>query len=219
MKGGAAPRRYPPKAIIYRQGDAAEAVFYVEKGRVQLSVVSQYGREGIIAMLGPGEFFGEGALAGQSRQMSSAVAMQDSSIWRIEKEAMERALRDGPRPFLSFLAFVLARNIQIQDDLIDHLFNSSERRLARLLFILADCDNAGGMEGVIPKLKQEVLAARVGTTRARVSHFMSKFRRLGFVEEDERSLRIHGALLGLVVDDDAPPPAAGPAADRGDQQL
>jgi CRP/FNR family cyclic AMP-dependent transcriptional regulator len=187
------------KAVVFRQGDAADAVFYIEKGRVQLNVVSGHGKEGVVAILGPGDFFGEGCLAGQLVQVSSAIAMAPSSVVRIDKAAMIAALQQPAMSEL-FMAFLLSRNIQIEADLVDQLFNSSERRLARLLLLLANFGNDGKMETVIPKVSQELLASRIGTTRSRINFFMNKFRKLGFIEYNG-GLKVHSSLLRVVVHD------------------
>ncbi len=188
------------KAIVFQQGDAADAVFYIQKGRIQLTVVSEHGKEGVVAILGPGDFFGEGCLAGQPLHMSSASVMAASTVVRIEKETMIRVLHEQPALSEMFMAFLLSRNIQIEADLIDQLFNSSERRLARLLLLLANFGKVGSLETVIPRISQELLAARVGTTRSRINFFMNKFRKLGFIEYNG-SLRVHSSLLRVVIHD------------------
>ena len=191
---------HKPKAIIFKQGDPADAVFYIQKGRIQLTVVSEHGKEGVVAILGPGDFFGEGCLAGQHLHMASASAMAASTVVRIEKEMMIRVLHEQPGLSEMFMAFLLARNIQIEADLIDQLFNSSERRLARLLLLLANFGKEGKLETVIPKISQELLASRIGTTRSRINFFMNKFRKLGFIEYNG-SLRVHSSLLRIVLHD------------------
>jgi CRP-like cAMP-binding protein len=190
----------PPKQVVYRQGDAADSVCYIEAGKVQLTVVSEHGKEGVIAMLGVGEFFGEGCLAGQPLRMASASTMAKSTIVRIEKTAMIRVLQEKPVLSEIFMAFLLARNIQIEADLVDQLFNSSERRLARLLLLLANFGKEGKMETIIPNINQDILAARVGTTRSRINFFMNKFRKLGFIEYNG-GLKIHSSLLNIIVHD------------------
>ena len=189
-----------PKQIIFRQGDAADAVYYIEAGKIQLTVVSEHGKEGVIAMLEAGEFFGEGCLAGQPLRMASASAMAQSTIVRIEKAAMIRVLHEQPEISEMFMAFLLSRNIQIEADLVDQLFNSSERRLARLLLLLANFGKEGKMETVIPTINQDVLAARVGTTRSRINFFMNKFRKLGFIEYNGE-LKINNSLLSVILRD------------------
>ena len=185
---------------VFRQGDPADAVFYIQKGKVKLAVISEHGKEGVIAMLGAGDFFGEGCLAGQPLHMASAVTMADSTIVRIEMDTMIRVLREEPKLSAMFTAFLLSRNIQFEADLVDQLFNSSERRLARLLLLLANFGKEGKLETVIPKISQEVLAARVGTTRSRINFFMNKFRKLGFIEYNG-GLKVHSSLLNIVVHD------------------
>jgi len=182
ISGGKTVARYTPKKPVFRQGDPADSIFYIEKGKVKLGVVSKRGKEAVVAILGPGDFMGEGALAGQTRRMSSATPLTDCTIVRIEKEATIRALRSDPEFAEVFLAYLLIRNIRTQEDLVDQLFNSSEKRLARVLLLLANYGNEGKPEVVIEKISQETLAEMVGTTRSRVSHFMNKFRKLGFIK-------------------------------------
>jgi CRP/FNR family transcriptional regulator, cyclic AMP receptor protein len=191
---------FQSKKLIYRQGDPADAVYYIQAGRIQLTVVSEQGKVGVIAMLGTAEFFGEGCIAGEPLQMASASTMVKSTIVRIEKAVMLRVLHEQPAMSEMFRAFLLSRNIQIEADLVDQLFNSSERRLARLLLLLANYGKEGKMESIIPSISQEVLAARVGTTRSRISHFMNKFRKLGFIEY-KGGLKVHSSLLNVVVHD------------------
>ncbi|TDQ82305.1 CRP-like cAMP-binding protein [Dongia mobilis] len=197
---GRSPANYRPRSIIYRQGDPADAVYYIESGKVQLMVVSAHGKEGVIAMLSAGDFFGEGCLAGQPVYMASASAMAKSAIRRIDKRAMINALHRNSAMSEMFLGFLLSRNIQIEADLIDQLFNSSERRLARLLLLLANFGKEGKMEAVIPRINQDILAAKVGTTRSRINFFMNKFRKLGFIEYNG-GLKVHTSLLNIIVHD------------------
>jgi CRP-like cAMP-binding protein len=192
--------KYKRQQFIFQQGEAADAVFYIQHGKVQISVLSDQGKEGVIGMLEAGEFLGEGCLAGQPLHMASASAMAESSIVRIEKEAMIRALRDEPAFSHQFMDYLLSRNVQIEADLVDQLFNSSEKRLARVLLLLAHFGKDGTMEPVIPNISQEILAARVGTTRSRINFFMNKFRKLGFIEYNG-SLKVHSALLNVIVHD------------------
>lgn len=189
-----------PRESIFSQGDSADAVFYVKTGRIQLAVVSDQGKEGIIALLGPGDFFGEGCLAGQSVRMASAAATVASTIMRIDKDVMARLLREKQEFSEKFMAFLVTRNIQVEADLVDQLFNSSEKRLARLLLLLANFNNDGELRPIMPKISQEMLAARVGTTRSRVNYFMNKFRRLGLIEYNG-SVKVHTALLNVIVHD------------------
>lgn len=192
---------FKPKEIVYRQGDAADATYYIETGKIQLTVMSEQGKEGVIAMLEPGEFFGEGCIAGQPLRMASATTTAKSTIVRIEKAAMIRVLHEQPTMSEMFMAFLLLRNIQIEADLVDQLFNSSERRLARLLLLLANFGKEGKMEKVLPTINQDILAARVGTTRSRINFFMNKFRKLGFIAYDDNGLKVHTSLLNVIVHD------------------
>jgi CRP/FNR family transcriptional regulator, cyclic AMP receptor protein len=200
VEAGRTNLKFRAKEAVFRQGDAADAVYYIEKGGVQLTVVSHQGKEAVVAMLGVNDFFGEGCLAGQELHMASAMARAATSIVKIEKAAMIRMLRDKPALSERFMAFLLSRNIQIEADLVDQLFNSSERRLARLLLLLANFGKDGKMETVIPKISQEILAAKVGTTRSRINFFMNKFRKLGLIEYNG-GLKVHSALLNIVVHD------------------
>ncbi len=186
--------------VVFRQGDPADAVFYVETGRIQLTIVSDQGKEGVIALLGPGDFFGEGCLSGQPRRLASAVATTASRLIRIEKSAMVRRLHDDKDFSEKFMAFLMTRNIQIEADLVDQLFNSSEKRLARVLLLLANFSDDGQLRPIVPKISQEVLAARVGTTRSRVNQFMNKFRRLGLIEYNG-DIKVHAGLLNVIVHD------------------
>jgi CRP/FNR family cyclic AMP-dependent transcriptional regulator len=189
---------------IFAQGDAADAVFYIQKGKVKLTVVSKNGREATIGMLAERNFFGEGGLAGQPLRMGSAVAMTDSEIQRIEKKAMIDALHREHTFSDLFVAYLLARNVRYEEDLVDQLFNSSEKRLARVLLLLAHFGKEGVPETVVPKISQESLAEIVGTTRSRVSFFMNRFRKLGFVDYSggpEGGLQVHSSLLSVVLHD------------------
>jgi CRP-like cAMP-binding protein len=189
---------FQPRQVIFRQGDPADAVYYIEAGKVQIMVVSEHGKDGVIAMLEAGEFFGEGCLASQPLRMASASATAKSTIVRIEKVTMIRVLHEHPAFSELFTAFLLSRNIQIEADLVDQLFNSSERRLARLLLLLANFGKEGTMETIIPTINQDILAARVGTTRSRINFFMNKFRKLGFIEYNG-GLKVHSSLLNVIV--------------------
>jgi len=191
--------KYRQGEAVFLQGDPAEAVFYIQKGRVQITVVSKQGKEGVIAVLGAGEFFGEGCLAGQPLHISTATVTAEAAIVKIEKQTMIRVLRDEPALSHLFMSFLLSRNVQVEADLVDHLFNSSEKRLARVLLLLANIGKEGKMES-IPKINQEILAARVGTTRSRINFFMNKFRKLGFIEYNG-SLKVHTSLLNVIVHD------------------
>jgi CRP/FNR family cyclic AMP-dependent transcriptional regulator len=194
----------PKKKMIFAQGDEADAVFYVQKGKVRLTVVSKIGKEATIAIVGEGNFFGEGSLAGQLLRMGSAVAMTDCEILRVEKKAMFDILHREPAFSERFVAYLLGRNIRYEEDLVDQLFNSSEKRLARVLLLLAHFGKDGIPETVVPKISQETLAEMVGTTRSRVSFFMNRFRRLGFIDYaggSEGALQVHGSLLNVVLHD------------------
>jgi CRP-like cAMP-binding protein len=193
--------KYKRGQPIFQQGDAADAVFYIQSGSVQITVLSEQGKEGVIGMLNAGEFLGEGCLAGQPLHMASASATVESAIVRIEKDAMIRALRDQPTFSQQFMAYLLSRNVQIEADLVDQLFNSSEKRLARVLLLLAHFGKDGKLDPVIPRINQEILAARVGTTRSRINYFMNKFRKLGFIEYDNGTLNVHSSLLNVIVHD------------------
>ena len=186
--------------LIFSQGDAADAVFYLQTGQVKLTVLSEQGKEAIIAMLDPGSFFGEGCLAGHQVCMATATAVKYSSVVRIDKQTMIRALHDDPSFSKLFLAFLLSRNIRIQADLVDQLFNSSEKRLARVLLLMAHLGKEGKSEAIIPKISQEQLAEMVGTTRSRVSFFMNKFRKLGFLKYNG-GVHVHSSLLSVVLHD------------------
>jgi CRP-like cAMP-binding protein len=198
--GGRTTADYGENSVIFAQGDPADAVFYIHKGKVKLSVLSSQGKEAVVAILGPGDFFGEGCLAGQLLRMGTAVAMSECSIMRIEKPEVLRALHDHPSFSEVFVAHLLSRNIRIEEDLVDQLFNSSEKRLARVLLLLANFGKEGTPQTVIPKISQETLAEIVGTTRSRVSFFMNRFRKLGFIDYNG-GLKIHSSLLNIVLHD------------------
>jgi CRP-like cAMP-binding protein len=190
--------------MIFAQGDGADAVFYLQKGRVRLSVVSKIGHEATIGILSEGNFFGEGALAGQALRMGSAAAMTDCELLRVDKKAMIDALHREHSLSDMFVAYLLARNIRYEEDLVDQLFNSSEKRLARVLLLLAHFGKEGIPETVVPKISQETLAEMVGTTRSRVSFFMNRFRKLGFIQYSgglEGGLQVHSSLLNIVLHD------------------
>jgi len=190
------------KQTIFAQGDAADAVFYIQQGTVRLTVVSKIGKEATLGILSEGEFFGEGGLAGQALRMGTATAMTDCEVLRIGKKAMMLALHREHTFSDLFVAYLLARNIRYEEDLVDQLFNSSEKRLARILLLLAHFGKEGTPETVIPKISQEALAAMIGTTRSRVSFFMNRFRKLGFVDYNSGSgLQVHSSLLNVVLHD------------------
>jgi CRP-like cAMP-binding protein len=186
----------------FSQGDPANTVFYVKKGQVKLTVVSPNGKEATLGMLSAGDFFGEGGLAGQPLRMGSATAMTDCELLRIDKQEMMLALHREHAFSDLFVAYLLARNIRYEEDLVDQLFNSSEKRLARILLLLAHFGKEGKHETVIPKLSQETLAEMIGTTRSRVSFFMNRFRKLGFIDyEGGSGLQVHSSLLNIVLHD------------------
>jgi len=185
---------------VFAQGDPADAVFYILKGKIKLTVLSRQGKEAVIALLEKGNFFGEGCLAGQRLRMATATAATDGSIVRLEKMAVIDLLREEPTFSELFMSYVLSRNVRIEADLVDQLFNSSEKRLARILLLLAHVGKEPEAEIVVPTISQETLAGMVGTTRARVSVFMNKFRKLGFIEYNG-GLRVHSSLLNVVLHD------------------
>jgi CRP-like cAMP-binding protein len=191
---------YPPATTIFAQGDLAASVLFVERGNVRLSVVSRTGKEAVIAVVDAHNFFGEGCLAGQARRMSTATAMGACTLLTIGKAEMTRQLHEQPAFSDRFLAHMLTRNIRIEEDLVDQLFNSSEKRLARTLLLLARYGEEETPQRVLPKLSQELLAEMVGTTRSRVNFFMNKFRKLGFIEYNG-GLKIHSSLLSVVLHD------------------
>ena len=191
---------YDKSQVVFAQGDPANAIFYLQKGRVKLTVVSHHGKEAVVAILGPGDFFGEGCLARQALRISTATAMDESSIMRLEKARMIRLLHEEPAFSEVFVAHLLSRSIRVEEDLVDQLFNSSEKRLARLLLLLANFGKEGQPEPVIAKISQETLAEMIGTTRSRVSFFMNKFRRLGFIDY-KNNLEVHSSLLNVVLHD------------------
>ena len=193
---------FPKRQTIFTQGDPADAVFYIQEGQVRLTVVSKVGKEATLGILSEGAFFGEGGLAGQSLRMGSATAVTDCELLRIDKKAMMLAVHREHAFSDLFVAYLLARNIRYEEDLVDQLFNSSEKRLARLLLLLAHFGKEGVPETVIPKVSQETLAEMVGTTRSRVSFFMNRFRTLGFVDYSGGSgLKVHSSLLNVVLHD------------------
>ena len=191
---------YKKNQGLFSQGDPADAIFYIQKGKVKLTVVSKQGKEAVVGILGAGTFFGEGCLAGQPHRMTSAVALSECSIMRLEKSSVVRVLHNEPTFSELFLHYLLSRNIRIEEDLVDLLFNSSEKRLARVLLLMANFGKEGKAEPVIPKISQETLAEIVGTTRSRVSFFMNRFRKLGFIEYNG-ALEVHSSLLNVVLHD------------------
>ena len=197
---GKTTREYPGKTVLFSQGDGADAVFYIHSGKVKLTVVSSRGKEAVIGVIERGGFFGEGCLAGQPLRMSTASAILPSSITRVSKSSMISLLHRDPRFAELFIAYLLFRNVRIEEDLVDQLFNSSEKRLARVLLLLAHFGKEPRPETVIPKVSQETLAAMVGTTRSRVSYFMNRFRKMGFIHYNG-GLQVNSALLTVVLRD------------------
>ena len=193
---------FQKKDKIFAQGDSRDGLFFVQTGRVQLTVVTENGREATLGILGEGDFFGEGGLAGQLLRMSSATALTDCVLLHVERAAMMQAMSVEPKLSALFVKYLLKRNIRYQDDLVDQLFNSSEKRLARVLLLMAHFGKEGVSEMSVPRLGQETLAEMVGTTRSRVSFFMNRFRRLGFINYDSDSLRVHSSLLNILLQDD-----------------
>ena len=202
INGGRKIVAFAKKQAIFVQGDSSDAVFYIKEGKVKLTVVSQIGKEATIGILNEGDFFGEGCLTGQALRMCSATAMTDCSVMRIDKAYMMEVLHREHEFSDMFVAYLLTRNIRYEEDLVDQLFNSSEKRLARMLLLLAHFGKDGKPESVIPTISQETLAEMVGTTRSRVSFFMNRFRKLGFIDYhagDE--LQVHSSLLNIVLHD------------------
>ena len=195
-------RSFERKTRIFGQGDATDGLFFIQSGKVQLSVVSEGGKEATLGILGEGDFFGEGGLAGQPLRMASAIAITDCVLLHVKKEAMTLAMGREPKLSALFVKYLLRRNVRYQDDLIDQLFNSSEKRLARVLLLMAQFGEKGVSEMLIPRLSQETLAAMVGTTRSRISFFMNRFRKRGFIHYAiGGNLRVHSSLLNVVLQD------------------
>jgi CRP/FNR family cyclic AMP-dependent transcriptional regulator len=200
LDGGRSTAEFRKDQIIFSQGEAADAAFFVQRGRVRISVLSEQGKEAIVAMLGENEFFGEGCLAGQPRRMSTATAESDSLVVRLKKEAIVRLIHEDPEFSELFIVHLLSRAVRAEADLVDQLFNSSEKRLARTLLLLANFGQEDKPQPMIAKISQEALAQMVGTTRARVSFFMNKFRKLGFISYNGR-IEVHSSLLNVVLHD------------------
>ena len=203
LESAGAARRvvsYQKGTVVFSQGQPSDTVMYIQKGGIKISVLSRAGKEAVVAMLGPGDFFGEGALAGQSIRIGTATATMLTTVLLIEKSVMLRLLRDEPSFSERFMSYMLARNLRIEADLVDHLFNSSEKRLARALLLLARYGDQAGTERRIPKISQETLAEMIGTTRSRVNFFMNKFRDLGFIEYNG-DIKINTSLLSVVLHD------------------
>jgi CRP/FNR family cyclic AMP-dependent transcriptional regulator len=202
IDGGRKTLSFPKNQMVFSQGDSSDAVFYIQKGRVRLSVVSKKGKEATIGVLNEGNFFGEGCLAGQPFRMCTATAMTDCTLMRIDKKSMMEVLHREHAFSDVFVAYLLSRNIRYEEDLVDQLFNSSEKRLARVLLLLAHFGKDGKPEVAIPKISQESLAEMVGTTRGRVNFFMNRFRKLGFIDYHAGdALHVHSSLLSIVLHD------------------
>jgi CRP/FNR family cyclic AMP-dependent transcriptional regulator len=193
--------QYRKDQIVFSQGDPADAVFYIQKGKVKVTVVSDQGKEAVVAILGAGEFCGEGCLAGQARRIATVRAMTECTIMRLQKTSIVRVLHDEPAFSEMFMSHLLARTIRVEEDLVDQLFNSSEKRLARLLLLLANFGKEGRPEPLIARISQETLAEMSGTTRSRVSFFMNKFRRMGFLDYNGEGLEVHSSLLNVILHD------------------
>jgi CRP-like cAMP-binding protein len=192
--------RYSKKDVIFAQGESADAVFYIIKGKVKLTVLSSEGKEAIVALLGSNEFLGEGCLVAQPKRLATASAMTDCEAMRVEKTEVQRVLQDELEFSKIFLSHVLLRNARVEEDLVDQLFNSTEKRLARLLLLLANFGKEGRPEPILTKISQEALAEMIGTTRSRVSHFMNKFRNLGFIDYNGH-VEVHSTLVGVLLAD------------------
>jgi CRP-like cAMP-binding protein len=192
--------RYRKGQIVFSQGEPADAVFFIQRGKVKITVVSQQGKEAVVALLGTNDFFGEGCLAGQKHRMATVTSMTDAVIARLEKAAVVSVIHREPAFAEMFISHLLARTIRVEADLVDQLFNSSEKRLARLLLLLANFGNAGEPEPMLAKISQETLAEMIGTTRSRVSFFMNRFRKLGFIDYNG-GIKVHRSLLNVVLHD------------------
>src|SRR6187401_277458 len=192
--------KYSKKTVIFAQGDDADAVFYIKKGKVKVAIVSKQGKEAVVALLGPDEFVGEGCLIGQPKRLATASAMTECETMRVSKTEIQRVLQDEPAFSQMFVSHILARNARVEEDLVDQLFNSTEKRLARLLLMLANFGKEGRPEPLIAKISQETLAEMIGTTRSRVSHFMNKFRQAGFIDYNGQ-IEVHSSLLNVVLHD------------------
>jgi CRP/FNR family cyclic AMP-dependent transcriptional regulator len=200
VDGGRTVSDYRKDAVIFSQGDPADAVFYIQKGKVRIAVTSEQGKEAVVAILGAGAFFGEGCLIGQPLRLANASALTESAVMRLKKAEMTRILHAEPTFAELFMAHLLTRNTRVEEDLVDQLFNSSEKRLARTLLLLANYGKESTAEPVTTRISQETLAEIVGTTRSRVNQFMNKFRKLGFIEYNGH-LRIHSSLLTVLLRD------------------
>jgi CRP/FNR family cyclic AMP-dependent transcriptional regulator len=192
--------KYSKRQILFAQGDDADSVFYIKKGKIKVSVLSKEGKEAVVALLGADEFVGEGCLIGQPKRLSTATAMTECETMQVSKLEIQRVLKDEPLFSQMFVAHILTRTARVEEDLVDQLFNSTEKRLARLLLLLANFGKEGKPEPILAKISQETLAEMVGTTRSRVSHFMNKFRKLGFIDYNGH-LEVHSSLLGVLLAD------------------
>jgi CRP-like cAMP-binding protein len=202
INGGRKIVVFSKKQAIFAQGDSADAVFYIKEGKIRLTIVSRSGKEATLGILNEGDFIGEGCLTGQTRRLFSATAMTDCTVMRIDKKSMMDVLHREQTFSDMFVAYLLTRNIRYEEDLVDQLFNSSEKRLARILLLLAHFGKEGKQETVIPKMSQEMLAEMIGTTRSRVSFFLNRFRKLGLIDYDGGSgLQVHSSLLNIVLHD------------------
>jgi CRP/FNR family cyclic AMP-dependent transcriptional regulator len=190
--------KHSKKKVIFAQGEDADAVFYIKKGKVKVAVVSKDGKEAIVALLGPDEFVGEGCLVGQPKRLATASAMTECETMRVAKSEIQRLLHEEPAFSQMFMSHILARNARVEEDLVDQIFNSTEKRLARLLLLMANFGKEGRTEPILAKISQETLAEMIGTTRSRVSHFMNKFRRLGFIDYNGH-LEVHNSLVGVLL--------------------
>ena len=199
--GGRTISNYQKDQIVFSQGEAADAVFYIQHGKIKLTVVSEQGKEAVVAILGTGDFCGEGCLTGQPLRIATAAAMTECVIVRLEKAAIIRVIHEEPTFAEMFMSHLLTRTIRVEADLVDQLFNSSEKRLARALLLLANFGKEGKPEAVIAKISQETLAEMIGTTRSRVSSFMNKFRQMGFIDYNGH-LEVHSSLLNVVLHDE-----------------
>ena len=193
--------KYRKDEIVFAQGDPADAVFYIRKGECKVTVVSEQGKEAVVAIHGKGNFFGEGCLNGHRRRLATVTAITASEIMRLEKATMVQVLHDQPKFSELFISYLVARNVRVEADLVDQLFNSSEKRLARLLLLMANFGKEGRPEPVLAKISQTTLAEMIGTTRSRVSFFMNKFRKLGFIDYNG-DLQVHNSLLNVILHDD-----------------
>jgi CRP-like cAMP-binding protein len=190
--------KHSKRQVLFAQGDDADSVFYIKKGKVKVAVLSKDGKEAVVALLGPDEFVGEGCLIGQPKRLATASAMTECETMQVTKEEIQRVLRDEPSFSQMFVSHILTRTARVEEDLVDQLFNSTEKRLARLLLLLANFGKEGKPEPILAKISQETLAEMIGTTRSRVSHFMNKFRKLGFIDYNGH-LEVHSSLLGVLL--------------------